>query len=141
VATDLVGVSLVARPLRLGLLVPELSGVAWQAMFAAALSSQVRVWGGSQTLVMPLPERDGDQDLFWALVDRFDVDWWSLYVPSHDELVDLDPVADDAWRSELETDLAGLPADAQTAARRDAGAVPLIELDPDTSDAGSTSPS
>jgi hypothetical protein len=45
---------------------------------------------------------------------RFDVDWWRLYVPSLDELVDLDPVADNARRSELETDLAGVPADAQT---------------------------
>jgi hypothetical protein len=86
VATDLVGVSLVARPLRLGLLVPEPAGVAWQATFAAALASQVRVWGGSQTLVLPTPAGAADDALLWALVDRLDVDWWSLYVPSHGEL-------------------------------------------------------
>jgi hypothetical protein len=128
VATDLVGVSLVARPLRLRLLVPEPAGVAWQATFAAALASQVRVWGGSQTLVLPTPAGAADDALLWALVDRFDVDWWSLYVPSHGELEDLDPAAHRSWRSQLDAHLGSLPAHARAEAEQEAGAVPLLEL-------------
>jgi hypothetical protein len=49
---ELAHVSLRARPLRVGLLVPDIAGIPWQTVFAGALASQVRVWGGSQTFVV-----------------------------------------------------------------------------------------
>jgi hypothetical protein len=41
---------LAARAIRLGMLGANSSVISWQSRFAAGLSSQSRVWGGTQTL-------------------------------------------------------------------------------------------
>lgn len=49
-------------------------------------------------------------------------------MPSHDELEDVDPTAHRAWRAQLATHLASLPADGRAEAAQDAGAAPVVEL-------------
>jgi hypothetical protein len=52
----------------------EREGVAWMTMFDAALAAHARFWGASGNLIFPLTVGLGEQEVFWALADRFDAD-------------------------------------------------------------------
>ena len=107
--------TLAARPVRLGLLVSEVDGIPWEAMFAGALASQARVWGGSQTMVFPLGSHppvatDFDRsELFWSIVSLWDPDWWGVYTGDLRALADIDRAAFVRSQESIEAELSGLP--------------------------------
>jgi hypothetical protein len=78
------------RPMRAGVFIPP-ADLGWQKMFAGALSSLTRFWGGSQNLIFPLVDDLDGHELFWALADRLDADHYLLYNGSTAELEMLAP--------------------------------------------------
>ncbi len=95
-------IQLRARPLRQMVLVPEIPNLDWRTVFAGALSSQVRVWGGQANLPLPLRADVLESELFWSLVQLWDPDWWGIYAGSNGELEELAPEIYATWRSELD---------------------------------------
>lgn len=123
-------VSLRARPLRIGVLVPEIPQLPWQAAFAGALASQVRIWGGIANLLVPFREGLADSDLFWALVELWDPDWYAMYAGSYRELEDLDPARYRIWRDgELRAYAEQFPAPVQQSDVAPLYEEPLVEAD------------
>jgi len=123
-------VSLRARPVRIGVLVPEVPQLAWQSAFAGALSSQARIWGGIANLLLPLRDGLADSELFWALVELWDPDWYDVYAGSHRELEDLDPARYRAWRDgEMRAYLEQLPQPLQQSDFAPLYEDPLVETD------------
>jgi len=94
--------SLAARPLRSLVLVPRVAGVAWEAIFTAALANQCVTWGGSANLVVPLIEDLRDDERFWALADMLDPDSLVLFGPSVADLEDLDTAQWDKRQPDIE---------------------------------------
>jgi hypothetical protein len=94
--------ALAARPCRLGILVPVRYREAhWTHLFEAALAAQTRFWGGSGNLVFPLTEDFDQQEVFWALNERFDPDAFVNYTPTWNELRDISPVPHEAEQRRL----------------------------------------
>jgi hypothetical protein len=120
-------ITLSARPLRIGVLVPETPGLPWQTVFLGALTSQVRIWGGTANFVLPLRQDTKDSELFWALVELLDPDSWSIYAGSQHELEDFDPTAYSAWRESIDTELNGRPEDERAGVLDDAHGAPLVD--------------
>jgi hypothetical protein len=104
-----VNLSLQARPLRLGVFVADIPKVPWQDVYASALGSQTRIWGGAANIIFPLSDRPEDDELLWALVDLWDADSWELFVSSAHDLADLLPAEYDAWRKQIDHELAKEP--------------------------------
>jgi hypothetical protein len=120
-------VTLTARPLRTGILVPDIPGLAWQMVFRGALATQVREWGGSGNFVLPLRADTKERDVFWALVELFDADWWGVYGGSHCELEELDASIYATWRQQLDHELAKWPPDDRSRALDEALATPFVD--------------
>jgi hypothetical protein len=90
------------RPTRLGLLVPaNVDGVSWMTVFDAALAAHTRFWGASGNLIFPLTDDLGEQEVFWALADRFDADAFVTYAPTRAEMREFAPAAYEAVMSSL----------------------------------------
>jgi hypothetical protein len=89
------------RPARLGLLVPTNEAVPWMAMFDAALAAHARFWGASGNLIFPLTADLGEQEVFWALADRFDADAFVTYAPTRAEIREFAPGVYEAVMSSL----------------------------------------
>jgi hypothetical protein len=111
----------------MGILVAEIPGLAWQTVFRGALASQVRVWGGSGNFVLPLCADTKDSEVFWALTELLDPDWWGVYAGSHRELEDLDASWYADWRADIDARVAGCPADERDQFLDEAHAEPLVD--------------
>jgi hypothetical protein len=120
-------ITLSARPHRMGILVPEIPGFPWQAVFRGALMSQVRIWGGSGNFLLPLRPDTKDSEMFWALLELLDPDSWSVYCGSHQELEDLDAATYSTWRSRVDAELAKWPEDDRERLLNEAHAVTLVD--------------
>src|SRR5215510_608871 len=70
------------RPARGLILVPEFEALPWMRAFEAAIASQMRCWGGGQSIVLPYSDAIADNPLFWALLDRADPDQIRVYTGS-----------------------------------------------------------
>jgi hypothetical protein len=80
------------RPARLGLLVPtNIDGVPWMTVFDAALAAHARFWGASGNLIFSLGADLEEQEVFWALADRFDADAFVTYAPTRAEMREYAP--------------------------------------------------
>lgn len=80
------------RPARLGLLLQtNVEGVPWMSMFDAALAAHSRFWGASGNLIFPLTADFREQEVFWALADRFDPDAFVTYAPTRAEVREFAP--------------------------------------------------
>src|SRR4051794_12248828 len=80
------------RPARLGLLVPTtVDGITWMRIFEAALAAHSRVLGAAGNLICPLTADLMEQELFWALADRFDADAFVSYAPTRAEMEEFAP--------------------------------------------------
>jgi len=100
------------RPARGLILVPEFGEtLPWMRAFEAAIASQVRTWGGSQSIVLPYSDTIADNPLFWALLDRADPDQILVYTGSVAEMEELDPEWFEASRQAAEAQLADLACD------------------------------
>jgi hypothetical protein len=96
-----------ARPFRLAVLVPvAIGGLEGKAMMEAALASQVRFWGGSGNLVLPFDAGLLEQDLFWAIADRFDPDDFVVYSPTWMEIAEIAPEVEARDRHRLREQMA-----------------------------------
>src|SRR5262245_28304032 len=102
------------RPARGLILVPEFEALPWMRAFEAAIASQMRCWGGGQSIVLPYSDAIADNPLFWALLDRADPDQIRVYTGSVAEMEELDPVWFEAARQAQEAELADLPGDHTT---------------------------
>jgi hypothetical protein len=102
------------RPARGLILVPEIEGLPWMRAFEAAIASQVRCWGGGQSIVLPYSDTIADNALFWALLDRADPDQIRVYTGSVVEMEELDPEWFEAARQAQEAQLADLPGEHAT---------------------------
>jgi len=111
----------------MGVLVADIPGVAWQTAFRGALASQVRIWGGSGNLVLPLRADTADSEVFWALAELLDPDWWGVYAGSNRELEDLDASTYAAWRADVDAQLANWPEGQREAVLADAHGEPLVD--------------
>lgn len=90
------------RPARLGLLVPtNVERVQWMTMFDAALAAHGRFWGASGNLIFPLTADLGEQEVFWAIADRFDADAFVTYAPTRAEMREFAPRVYDAAMGSL----------------------------------------
>ena len=97
------------RPARLGLLVPtNVEGVPWMTVFDAALAAHARFWGASGNLIFPLTADLGEQEVFWALADRFDADAFVTYAPTRAEMREFAPDVYDAVMSSLRVEVSKL---------------------------------
>lgn len=63
----------------------------------AALAAQASVWGGFGNLVIPWTPDLLKNDLFWAIVERFDPDSFAVFNPTYAEVADFDP----AWHKDF----------------------------------------
>jgi hypothetical protein len=99
------------RPARCLILVPDIEGIPWMRVFEAAIASQMRCWGGGQSLVLPYSDTLGDNPLFWELLDRADPDHVLVYTGSMAELEELDPDRFEDARQRQEAELAEVPGD------------------------------
>jgi hypothetical protein len=91
--------TLVARPVRVCVLVPSVEGVPWERMVEHGLASQSRVWGGASNLVVPLGWEITDDELFWRVVACFDPDLIGLHMPT---LADAEGIAPEKYRGAIE---------------------------------------
>ena len=48
----------------------------WQRSYEMALAAQSRLWGGTGDLILPATDDIADNELFWALADRVDADYF-----------------------------------------------------------------
>ena len=48
----------------------------WQRSYEMALAAQSRLWGGTGDLIFPATDDIADNELFWALADRVDADYF-----------------------------------------------------------------
>jgi hypothetical protein len=83
--------TLVSRPVRVCVFVPDIEGVPWERLVEHALASQMRVWGGTSNLVVPTGWEVADDEVFWRVVDRYDPDIVGLHVPVYGDLEDVAP--------------------------------------------------
>jgi hypothetical protein len=111
----------------MGVLVPDVPGLPWQTVFRGALASQVRIWGGSGNFLLPLGPDTKDSEVFWALVELLDPDWWDVYGGSHHELQDLDATAYSAWREQADAELTKWPEDERERVLDEAHASALVD--------------
>lgn len=102
------------RPARGLVLVPEIPALPWMRAFEAAVASQMRYWGGGQSIVVPYSDTIAENPLFWALLDRADPDQIRVYTGSVAEMEELDPEWFEAARQAQEAELAGLPGEHTT---------------------------
>jgi diadenosine tetraphosphatase ApaH/serine/threonine PP2A family protein phosphatase len=102
------------RPARGLILVPEIEALPWMRAFEAAIASQMRCWGGGQSIVVPYSDTIADNPLFWALLDRADPDQIRVYTGSVAEMEELDPEWFEAARQAQEAELADLPGEHAT---------------------------
>ena len=99
VASELLGLTppaplsaiLVARPVRVCVVVPAVEGVAWERLVEHALAAQTRVWGGAYNLVVPGGWEIADDELFWRLIDCFDPDLVALHLPTLADVEEISP--------------------------------------------------
>lgn len=91
-------VGLTARPTRVGVFLPLDDNFPWERMYEIALASQSRLWGGEGNLVFPATPDIEDSELFWALAERFDADYYVSASFSRRDLGDANP----SWLTEWE---------------------------------------
>ena len=71
-------VALDVRPARLGVLVSTPRDINWMSVYESALAAQTRYWGGSHQLLLPA-EDFGAEEIFWALADLLDADFYATH--------------------------------------------------------------
>jgi hypothetical protein len=111
----------------MGVLVPEIPGLPWQTVFRGALASQVRIWGGSGNFLLPLRPDTMDSEVFWALVELLDPDWWDIYCGSHRELEDFDAASYSTWRAQVDAELAKWPEEQREGRLDEVHAAALVD--------------
>jgi hypothetical protein len=93
------------RPVRALVLVPEIKGVEWQAIFTSALRAQALIWGGSANLPVPFTSDTLDHPLFWSLLNALDPDALLVHPGSWADIEDLKPQPYESgmanWREQL----------------------------------------
>jgi hypothetical protein len=67
-------VGLSARPPRVGVFLVLANNMPWPRTYELVLAAQSRLWGGSGSLILPATDDIADNELFWALAERFDAD-------------------------------------------------------------------
>src|SRR4051794_4268536 len=128
-------ISLTARPYRLGVFVPDLPGLSWETTFRGAIAATTRVWGGTQSLLVPAGKHapvDGDHanaELFWELVRLADVDGWTSYVGSVGELKLLGSDEADHAAEQVDQAVAHWPAEDRDRERADLLEQLLVDVD------------
>jgi len=90
------------RPPRLGVFVPMSADMPWERCFEMALAAQSRLWGGSANLLFPSGDEVIDNELFWALADGLDADYFASASFSASDLSSVSPSWFAEWRSSLE---------------------------------------
>jgi hypothetical protein len=105
--------TLSARPPRLAVFVPMHEDMPWERCFEVALATQSRLWGGSSNLLLPAGADVLDSELFWALADRLDADYYTAASFSPHDLSTINPEWFDEWganlRHALERDTPDVP--------------------------------
>ena len=109
--------TLSARPPRLGVFVPMHTDMPWERCFEVALAAQTRLWGGSANLLFPAGDDLVDNELFWALADRLDADYFAAESFSANDLSTVNPAWFESWRDGLvgamERDTPDVPVEGQ----------------------------
>jgi hypothetical protein len=93
-------VRLSARPTRVGLFVPHAENMPWLKTFEMALAGQSRLWGGGGNLLFPVTDDLADNELFWALAERLDPDYFAIASFSYRDLGEVNATWLAAWLAE-----------------------------------------
>jgi hypothetical protein len=93
--------TLSARPPRLAVFVPMHEEMPWERCFEVALATQSRLWGGSGNLLLPAGADVHDNQLFWALADRLDADYYTAASFTPRDLATVNPEWFERWRINL----------------------------------------
>jgi hypothetical protein len=81
------------RPPRVAVLVPGILPWSHLTLLNAVIAAQARTWGVHGNLVLPWTPDLADRELFWEIVERLDPDLFVLYVPTFEEIAEIDPAS------------------------------------------------
>jgi hypothetical protein len=95
-------VTLSARPPRLAVFLPLAENVPWHRTYELALAAQSRLWGGSGNLILPASADIADNELFWALAERFDADYFAVATFTYGDMRLVNPEWYDEWLANQE---------------------------------------